>query len=161
MSSKKKKVEKVDFNNIKKIIIDFFVKYKYLLITDIVIFILTIFIESLYMYKVGNLLWIINTIIFIVLPTIVVTIRSDIKSKDVVISLPVFYLLFLIFINYCTMHDLYGITNKSVDILPSFIDALLVVFIFTFFQYMTVLVTNNFKALKKKKKVKKVNKTKK
>ncbi len=129
--------------------IKFLKKYKYLIILDIIIFILTVFVESLYMYKVGKIIWLISTLLYIIIPTIVMAAINKVKAKEIVISIPIFYVLFLIFLNYCTMRDLYGITSGSLDKIPSFIDALFVVFAFTLIEYISAKTVSLFKRKKK------------
>ena len=102
------------------------------------------------------LVWFFNTILFIVLPTILFTIIRPLKSKDIFISLPIFYILFLIFLDYCTIRELYGISSLGLDKTPNYIDALLVVFIFTSFEYITAFIVNKIKDKKINNKAKKV-----
>lgn len=129
--------------------VKFLKRYKYLITLDIVIFILTVFIESLYMYEVGKLVWVISTIIFIVVPTIVMCNINKVKANEIIVSVPILYVLFLVFLNYCTMRDLYGITNGSLDKIPSFIDAMFVVFAFSLIEYVTAKIVEFFKGKKK------------
>jgi hypothetical protein len=149
------KIKKL-FNKIKDVVLKFLDRYWQLIVLDIVIFILTVFIESIYIYNLKFLMWVSNTLLFIIIPTIILTLLFKIKSKDIIVSVPIFYVLFLIFLDFCTLRDLYGITTRTHDILPSFIDALLVVFIFTCFEYVTCFITNKVKdKIKKNKKSKK------
>ena len=138
-------------NKLKKGITTFFKKHGDLVIMNIIIFILTVFIESLYIHKLKLLVWFFNTIIFIAAPTIIFTLKRGIKSKDIILSIPMLYILFLIFLNYCTLRELYGISSLGLDKIPNYIDALMVVFVFTFFEYITVLIVNKVKNKKVKK----------
>lgn len=147
---------RIILNKIKKIVFNFFKSHWDLILLDIIIFILTVFIESQYLYKLKLLVWFFNTILFIVLPTILFTIIRPLKSKDIFISLPIFYILFLIFLDYCTIRELYGISSLGLDKTPNYIDALLVVFIFTSFEYITAFIVNKIKDKKINNKAKKV-----
>lgn len=132
-------------NKIKKILVIFLKKYWDLILMNIIIFSLTVFIESIYMYNLKMIVWMINTLLFIVIPTIVFTIVRPIKSKSIVISIPILYILFLIFLNFCTIRELYGISSLGLDKTPNYIDALLVVFIFTFIEYIVTFVVTRLK----------------
>lgn len=142
------------FDKLKIIVLKFFKKNWQLILMNIIIFILTVFIESIYIYNLKFLLWVFNTFLFVLIPTIIFTLKFKIKSKDIILSIPMLYILFLLFLDFCTLRDLYGITKGSLDTIPSFIDALLVVFIFVFFEYMGCFITNqimNKRLLKRKK----------
>ncbi len=132
-------------NKIKKILVIFLKKYWDLILMNIIIFSLTVFIESIYMYNLKMIIWMVNTLLFIVIPTIVFTIVRPIKSKSIVISIPILYILFLIFLNFCTIRELYGISSLGLDKTPNYIDALLVVFIFTFIEYIVTFVVTRLK----------------
>lgn len=134
---------------LKKVISIFFYKYKYLMLMNVVIFILTVFIESLYFSR-FNFFEFLNAIIFIVITTIIFTKKYKIKSKDIVLSIPMLYILFLIFLNYCTIRELYGISKLGLDKIPNYIDALMVVFVFTCFEYITAVIINKKKKIVKK-----------
>ena len=135
-------------SKLKKSITSFLKKHGDLIIMNVIIFILTVFIESLYIHKLKLLVWFFNTIIFIAGPTILFTLKRGIKSKDIILSIPMLYILFLIFLSYCTLRELYGISSLGLDKIPNYIDALMVVFVFTFFEYITVLIVNKVKIKK-------------
>lgn len=137
------------------IIYRFLKRYWQLILMNIIIFILTVFIESIYIYDLKFLTWVTNTVLFVVIPTIIFTIKFKIKSKDIVLSIPMLYVLFLMFLDFCTLRDLYGITSGRLDKVPNFIDALMVVFIFTFLEYITVYLINRIQNNKLAKKIKK------
>lgn len=137
------------------IICRFLKRYWQLILMNIIIFILTVFIESIYIYNLKFLMWVTNTVLFVVIPTIIFTIKFKIKSKDIVLSIPMLYVLFLMFLDFCTLRDLYGITSGRLDKVPNFIDALMVVFIFTFLEYITVYLINRIQNNKLTKKIKK------
>ncbi len=141
------------------IILKFLKKYWQLIVMNIVIFILTVFIESQYIYNLKLLVWFFNTILFIVIPTIIFTIKFNIKSKDIVLSIPMLYILFLIFLNYCTIRELYGISSLGLDKTPNYVDAIMVVFVFTLFEYIPAFIINKIMNKNKvDKKVKTINK---
>ena len=138
------------FNKIKILVLNFFKRHWSLIIMNIIIFILTVFIESIYIYNLKFLVWVFNTFLFVLIPTILFTLKFKIKSKDIILSIPILYILFFIFLDFCTLRDLYGITKGNLDTIPSYIDALLVVFIFTFLEYLGCFITNHCLNNKKK-----------
>ena len=143
----------IDLSNvIKKVVKSFFKKNWNILVMNIIIFILTVFIESLYFSR-FNFFELLNAIVFIAVITTIFVLKYSVNRKQILISIPMLYLLFLIFLNYCTLRELYGISSLGLDKIPNFIDALFVVFAFTFFEYITVLVIN--KVNKGKKELKK------
>lgn len=137
------------------VIYSFLKRYWQLILMNVIVFILTVFIESIYIYNLKFLMWVMNTMLFVIIPTIIFTVKFKIKSKDIVLSIPILYILFLMFLDFCTLRDLYGITSGSLDKVPNFIDALMVVFIFTFLEYITVYIINQLKNKKQLKKIKK------
>ena len=136
---------KIILNNLKKILIKFLKRHWDILLMNLIIFILTVFIESIYMYNLKMILWLLNTFIYIVIPTIIFTIKRPIKSKDIIISIPTLYILFLIFLNFCTIRELYGISSLGLDKTPNYVDALFVVFIFTFIEYIVTFIVTRIK----------------
>ena len=141
MSKKEKtKVEKV-LNKIINRIRKFFINYWDLILMNIIIFILTVFIESQYIYHLPLLGWFFNTILFVSIPTVIMYIIRPMKTKEILISIPILYLLFLIFLDYCTIRELYGISSLGLDKTPNYIDALLVVFVFTMIEYVSAFIT--------------------
>ena len=137
-------------NKLKKILTLFIKKHGNLILMNIIIFILTVFIESLYIHKLKLLVWFLNTIVFIAVPTVFFTLKSSIKSKNIWMSIPMLYILFLIFLDFCTLRELYGISSLGIDKIPNYIDSLMVVFAFTCFEYLTVVIVNKIKSSKKK-----------
>ena len=134
------------FNCIKK----FLIAKRMVILLNVIIFILTVFIESIYIYSIPLWLMLINTLVFIAVPTIIFNVKFDIKNKDILLSVPILYILFLIFLNYCTIRDLYYITSGHVDTIPNFIDALFVVFVFSFIEYFTTIIAKKGLSSKKK-----------
>ena len=137
-------------NKVKDVVVCFLKKHWDILLINIVVFILAVFIESQYIYNLKFLAWAFNLILFIVVPTALVCIKRDLKSKDVLISIPFLYILFLICLDYCTIRELYGISTLYNDTFPNYIDALMVVFIFSFFEYVTIVFANVIKKKIKK-----------
>ena len=144
---KKKLVDLI--NKLKSIVIAFFKKHGDIVVMNIIIFILTVFIESLYIYNLKLLMWFFNTIIFIAGPTILFTLKRSLKTKDVLISIPTLYILFLIFLDFCTIRELYGISSLGLDKTPNWVDAIMVVLAFTCIEYITIYLVNKFKNKKK------------
>lgn len=143
MTSKKQdktKIEKV-LNKIINSIRRFFINYWDLIVMNIIIFILTVFIESQYIYKLPLLGWFFNTILFVAVPTVIMYIVRPMKTKSILLSIPILYLLFLIFLDYCTIRELYGISSLGLDKTPNYIDAILVVFVFTMIEYLSAFIT--------------------
>lgn len=149
---------KMILNKIKNVVLKFLKKHWDLILMNIIIFILTVFVESQYIYNLKLLAWFFNAVLFIVVPTLLFSLKRNIRGKDIIISIPILYILFLIFLDYCTIRELYGISTLGIDTFPNYIDALMVVFVFTFFEYITVALINKFKINKTthvKKKIKK------
>lgn len=146
---------KIVGQNLLKIIFKFLKRYWQLILMNIIIFILTVFIESIYIYNLKFLMWVANTFLFVIVPTIIFTLKFKIKSKDIILSIPMLYIMFLMFLDFCTLRDLYGITSGRLDKVPNFIDALMVVFIFTFLEYVTVYIINRVGQRKNSKKISK------
>ena len=143
---------KLDFSKLKPIINKiinniktFFINYWDLIVMNIVIFILTVFVESQYIYNLKLLVWFFNTIIFVALPTVLMYIFRPMKTKEILISIPILYLLFLIFLDYCTIRELYGISSLGLDKIPNYIDAVFVVFAFTMVEYISAFITRKIK----------------
>lgn len=145
------------FNKIYPIVLNFLKLHWDLILMNIIIFILTVFIESQYLYNLKLLVWFSNTILYIVIPTLIFTMFRPIKSKDIFISIPILYILFLFFLDYCTIRELYGISSLGLDKTPNYIDALMVVFVFTTFEYITSFIVNKIKDKKKNDKNYEVN----
>lgn len=136
---------KTFFNKLKNIVIKFLKKHWDILLINLIVFILTVFIESQYIYNLKFLGWVFNALVFIVVPTLIISLKRNIKTKDILIGIPFLYLLFLIFLDYCTIRELYGINKVYHDTFPNYIDALMVVFIFIFIEYITVILINKLK----------------
>lgn len=133
------------FIKVKDIVLKFLKNHWDIIVMNIIIFIFTIFIESQYIYNLKLLVWFSNTILFIVIPTLLFSLKRNLKTKDVLFSIPILYILFLIFLDYCTIRELYGISTLRIDTFPNYIDALMVVFVFTFFEYITITLVNKLK----------------
>ena len=138
-----------------KKILNFIIKFlrgrKVLLILNILIFVLTVLIHSLYVYKINSLLTYIIMLIYIIVPTVLATIKFKLNKLNILITIVEFYIMFLLSMNYCTRYDLYGITNSTIDSLPSYVEALMVVFVFSAIEYMTFKITSMHKKENNKK----------
>ena len=135
-------------------IIKFLKDNKVLLILNILIFVLTVLIHSLYVYKINSLLTYLIMLIYIIVPTVLAIIKFKLNKLNILITIVEFYIMFLLSMNYCTRYDLYGITNSTIDSLSPYVEALMVVFVFSAIEYITFKITN---MLKEEKKVKKEN----
>ena len=139
---------KIILKRIKKASIIFLKKYWDIIVMNIIIFILTVFIESIYIHKLKLLVWFLNTILFASIPTIIMYLKRNMKTKTILMSIPILYILFLIFLDYCTIRELYGISSLGIDKTPNYVDAILVVFAFTMIEYVSALITCKFKKSK-------------
>lgn len=146
VSEEKKKIdfEKI-LNNIWKAIKRFCLRYWPLMLMNLIIFILTVFVEGIYFNNLTAGWAILNAAVFIIVPTIIFNIWGRVTSEDIILSIPMLYILFLISLGYCTLRDLYWITSGSVDMIPAFLDALFVVFIFTFIEYVPAFIVTKLK----------------
>ena len=140
------------FNKVKNIVVKFFKLHWDILLINVIAFILTVFVESQYI-DFYNIVALVNAIIFVAIPTAIISYKRNIKTKDLLISIPFLYILFLIFLDYCTIRELYGINTINQDSFPNYIDALMTVFMFTFFEYITLFIVNKIKKKKEDKKV--------
>lgn len=122
-------------------ILNFIIKFlkdnKVLLILNILIFVLAVLIHSLYVYKINSLLTYIIMLVYIIVPTVLATIKFKLNKLNILITIVEFYTMFLLSMNYCTRYDLYGITNSTIDSLSPYVEALMVVFVFSAIEYMT------------------------
>ena len=146
VSEEKKKIdfEKI-LNNIWKAIKRFFLRYWPLMLMNVIIFVLTVFVEGIYFNNLTAGWAILNAAAFIIVPTIIFNIWGRVTSEDIILSIPMLYILFLISLGYCTLRDLYWITDGAVDMIPAFLDALFVVFIFTFIEYIPSFIVTKLK----------------
>lgn len=112
-------------------------KYKYVLILDLVVFILLFFLIPTFILKVEPVKWMTLFLIFTILPTVAFYFGNLFKKYQITLGIPFFYLCILAILDSCTIKDLYGITSHgALDKTPAWIDALLVTFIIVFFQYV-------------------------
>ena len=149
------------FIKLKDIVLNFLKKHWDILLINLIVFILTVFVEPLFFDYTLRFFGILTAFAFILIPTALISLKRNIKTKNVLISLPVLYILFLIFLDYCTTRELYGINNLGIDTFPNYIDALMVVFIFTFAEYLVIYIINKLKNNKKETKTTKKIETKK
>ena len=122
---------------------DIFNKYKMIVLMNVIVFIVLFF--GLGLFIVPHFKAIVWRILFVLL-TILVTdifyILKKIKYEQVLLSLPIIFILNLIFLKFCTLRDLYGITSYEInDKCPAIIDALLIDMIIVFIEYVTLLIT--------------------
>lgn len=125
-----------------------------ILLMNIIIFIMIFFILPLLIVRVNPIIWRIAFLFIIAIITNIFYLTKKIKYEQVLISLPILFILNLFILNYCTLNDLYGITDHgSLDKCPAIIDALMVDMIIVFVEYITLLITRfiNKKIMKGKK----------
>ena len=147
---------------------EIFNKYKMIVLMNIIIFALLFFgLGLLVVPHFKAIIWRILFVLFIIVTTDIFYLFKKIKYEQVLLSLPILYILNLIFLRYCALRDLFGITNYEIkDKCPAFIDALLIDIIIVFIEYLTLLITRfivgliNKKKDKKEEKVEVKNKTK-
>lgn len=142
-------------SDIKKIgdyIIEKLLKYKYIIGLDFAIFLLLFFLIPQIIFEVKPYIWMTLFLIFTILPTMAFYVKNKFKDRQIMFGLIFFYLCILCILDRCTINDLYGITSHgTLDIVPAYMDAVLVTFIIVFFQYIGILVINIMRKLRKKK----------
>lgn len=103
------------------------------------------------MNYVAPIIWRLIFAFSIVIVTDVFYLLKKIKYEEILFSIIILFVLNLIFIKYCTIRDLYGITSHgSLDKCPALIDALFVDFIIVFIEYVTLFLTRFIKNKKEK-----------
>ena len=125
-----------------------------IVLMNVIIFVMIFFILPLLIVRVNPIIWRIAFLFIIAIITNVFYLTKKIKYEQVLISLPILFILNLLILNYCTLNDLYGITSHgSLDKCPAIIDALMVDMIIVFVEYVTLFITRfiNKKILKGKK----------
>ena len=126
------------FENILKTLKD----YIGILLMNIIMFIILFFLIPLLMDKVNPNIWRLLFVLTIIAITDLFYLTKWIKYEHVLASLPILFILNLIFLGRCERLDLYGITSHGgLDKSPAIIDALLVDMIIVFGQYITLFVT--------------------
>ena len=119
-----------------------FDEYKMIVLMNIIVFIVVYFGIGTLTTLIKPIFWRILFPISIIIITDVFYILRKIKYEQVLCGYLVLYPLNLIFLKYFERKDLFGITNYDfLDKCPSFIDALFVVMIIVFIEYLTLLLT--------------------
>lgn len=140
----------------KEKVLEIFKKYGMILLMNVVLFIALFFLVPILMNKVNANIWRVLFVFVIIGITETFYLTKKIKYEQVLLSLPILFILNLIFLSRCADMDLYGITSHgSLDKTPAIVDALLVDMIIVFIQYLTLLVTRLIIKLATKKKVSK------
>lgn len=132
----------------KEKVLKIFKEYIWIFAMNIALFIILFFLIPLLMDKVNPNIWRILFVISIILITDICYLTKKIKYEQVLFSLPILFILNLIFIGRCIRLDLYGITSHgSLDKSPAILDALLVDMIIVFGEYLTLLITRFIKKI--------------
>lgn len=119
-----------------------FNEYKMILLMNVIIFAALFFGIGQLVGTVKPLFWRILFVLIVIIITDIFYILKKIKYEHVLVSLPILFILNLIFIRYCTIRDLYGITSHGkLDKCPAILDALMVDLIIIMIEYITLLVT--------------------
>ncbi len=117
-------------------------------VMNIIIFVALFFLIPLLFNHVNPFIWRLLFVLVIIGVTDAFYLTKKIKYDDVLYSIIVLFIFNLIFLDYCTIQDLYGITSHgSLDKCPAILDALLVDIVIVFIEYITLLMTRMFKRL--------------
>ena len=122
--------------------LEIFKKYSMIFLMNIILFIVLFFLIPLLMNKVNANIWRVLFVVAIIGITDIFYLTKKIKYEHVLLSLPILFILNVIFLSHCTNMDLYGITSHGdLDKSPAIIDALLVDMIIVFIEYITLFIT--------------------
>lgn len=123
---------------------------KFILILDFIVFLLLFHFIPLIIFEVRPYVWMTLFVVFTVLPTVFMYLKETFKDYQILIGIPLYYVCILSILRFCTMNELYGISSLgSLDRTPAWVDAIFVVFIIVFFQYLGVLLGKLIRTLKK------------
>lgn len=130
-----------------------FKKYAMIFLMNIILFIILFFFIPLLMNKVNAYIWRVLFVLITIAITDIFYLTKKIKYEQVLLSLPIIFILNVIFLSRCINMDLYGITSHgSLDKTPAIVDALLVDIIIVFIEYLALFVTRFIKKILTKKK---------
>lgn len=146
----------------KENIIKFLKDHMMVFIMNVVLFIILFFLIPLLFNIVNPIIWRILFLLSIALVTVLFYLVGKMKYEHVIYSLPILFILNIIFLKYCTIRDLYGITSHgSLDKCPAIIDALLVDIVIVFVEYAALFIARFIKNTANKSKKEEVKETKK
>ena len=121
---------------------EIFNEYKMIVLMNIIVFVAIFFGVGALTTSINPIFW---RILFVLCPIIITDIFyifKKIKYEQVLCGYLVLYPLSLIFIKRFTSKDLFGITSyELLDKCPAYLDALFVVMIIVFIEYLTLLLT--------------------
>ena len=142
----------------KESIIKFLKEHVGIFLINVIIFLVLLFLIPLMINHVNPIIWRTLFVLTIIVVTDLFYLFNKMKYEHILYSLLILFIFNLIFLDYCTIRDLYGITSHgSLDKSPAIIDALLVDMVIVFIEYLTLFVTRFIKNIINKKK--KVNNT--
>ena len=144
-TTKKKKdvAELEEHNEIKRfgeIVFKKVFEYRYLIALELVVFVLLFFLIPQIIFSVPPYVWWTLFVIFTVVPTYAFYSRDKFIDYQILLAIPILYLLIMSVLQYSILNDLYGITNRELDRTPPWLDAMFVTFIIVFFQYLGMLI---------------------
>ena len=129
-------------------IIKFLKEHVGIFLMNVIIFIVLFLLIPLMINHVNPIIWRTLFVLTIIAVTDLFYLFNKMKYEHILYSLLILFIFNLIFLDYCTIRDLYGITSHgSLDKSPAILDALLVDMVIVFIEYVTLFVTRFIKKI--------------
>ena len=132
----------------KESIIKFLKEHVGIFLMNVIIFIVLFLLIPLMINHVNPIIWRTLFVLTIIAVTDLFYLFNKMKYEHILYSLLILFIFNLIFLDYCTIRDLYGITSHgSLDKSPAILDALLVDMVIVFIEYVTLFITRFIKKI--------------
>ena len=132
----------------KESIIKFLKEHVGIFLMNVIIFIVLFLLIPLMINHVNPIIWRTLFVLTIIVVTDLFYLFNKMKYEHILYSLLILFIFNLIFLDYCTIRDLYGITSHgSLDKSPAILDALLVDMVIVFIEYVTLFITRFIKKI--------------
>ena len=137
----------------KESIIKFLKEHVGIFLMNVIIFIVLFLLIPLMINHVNPIIWRTIFVLTIIAVTDLFYLFNKMKYEHILYSLLILFIFNFIFLDYCAIRDLYGITSHgSLDKSPAILDALLVDMVIVFIEYATLFITRFIKKIVNKKK---------
>ena len=132
----------------KESIIKFLKEHVGIFLINVIIFIVLFLLIPLMINHVNSIICRTLFVLTIIVVTDLFYLFNKMKYEHILYSLLILFIFNLIFLDYCTIRDLYGITSHgSLDKSPAILDALLVDMVIVFIEYVTLFITRFIKKI--------------
>lgn len=149
------KEEHNEFKRIGEAIFNRLREYKFLILLEVIVFVLLFLLIPRFIFEVHPYIWWTLFVIFTIVPTVIFYKKETFKRLQIIVALPVMYLLILTVLRSAILMELYGISSRgNLDPTPVWIDVLFVAIIIVFFQYIGIIAVDLINKRKEKKKKK-------